>query len=141
MDQEHPSRLSNRLAGVVFDPEYLTRRDKEHDPLIKIVVLLAVPEFAAEVTFHGNVVIVEYQAHGFFSLLMLDVLDIDHADERVLGFRQLPEGMKFGDAFYAVDLVHDCHFVRGWRRYQATSPSLRNFPVGPSGPMVAYFTM
>src|SRR5579862_8395143 len=103
MDQEHPPGLANRLAGVVFDPEYLTRRDKEHDPLIKIVVLLAVPEFAAEIAFQGNVVIVEYQAHGFFSLLMLDVFYIDHADERVLRFRQLPESMEFGDAFYAVN--------------------------------------
>jgi hypothetical protein len=161
MDQQHPTRLIDGFAAVVLDPEYLTRRDKEHDPFIEVIFLLPVPELAAEIAFQGDVVIVEHQIQRFFPTGMPDVFDIDHADKRMLGFGQLPELMEFGNVLYPMDLVHTMFFLRRchgtppfrsgrWLaanlsalppHYQATTSSLRNFPVGPSGPMVAYFTM
>jgi hypothetical protein len=82
--------------------KHLARRDKKHDALVKVIVLLAIFHLAIEVSFERDGIEIEYQAKFFIDGHFYG-FEIDQADEGVL---------RFGEAHLPVILTH-C-FYPGW---------------------------
>lgn len=117
MEQQHPAGfLPHRRRLRPLDAEDLPRCDEEHDPLVEVVRLLAVPDLAADVFLQRDEVKVEHPPAIQVLRQQLHGGVVHDADERVLRRRQLPAAVKFGDGLDALD---GGHWRPGWRgRFQ-----------------------
>jgi len=106
MDQEHPARPLRRWVGIDFNSKYLVRRNKEHDPFVEIIRLLAVLKFSPDAPFQRDLVKIQHPTDLTDVCRTLNSLKIDYADERMLRWGQPPQPVELIDRFDALKGFH-----------------------------------
>ena len=116
MNQQHPTRTLGGRGRVGFNAEHLSGGDKEHDPFVEIIHLLAVLELGRNAPLDGNLIKIQHPAHRTHFRRTPNGAVIDHTNERVFGFGQASELVKLGNGFNALNTRHKYGLVISWTR-------------------------
>src|ERR1700761_8010563 len=101
MDEQHPPRMCypSRLA---LYPENLPGRHKGHNPVIEIVLLLAVNYLGVKIPLHRDGIEIEHHVYRPISMYRLGMFYINNGNKRMPQSRKFPERVKLAYAFKPV---------------------------------------